>query len=139
MTLKGLLTVSSVVAFVFGVGFVTMPTQLTSAYNVALTPGGAFIGQLFGAALIGFGVLNWSARGIENGRAIGAIVLANLVANAVGFVLALLGQLSSVGGVNQLGWSIARGPRAGAGRGDAASSAGAGATFTVRLPPARSE
>jgi hypothetical protein len=33
------------------------------------------------------------------------VVLGNLVGDAAGFVLALLGQLSGVGGVNQLGWS----------------------------------
>ena len=105
MTLRNFLTAASIVAFAFGLGFVLIPTQLASLYNVALNPGGAFVGQLLGAAFIGFGVLNWLARNVTDPQLTRAVVLGNLVGDAAGFVLALLGQLAGVGGVNQLGWS----------------------------------
>jgi ABC-type transport system involved in multi-copper enzyme maturation permease subunit len=105
MSLRNLLTVAAIIAFVFGLGFVLIPAQLSSLYNVALNPGGSFIGQLFGAALIGFAVLNWFARGVKDSQALQAILLANLIGDGVGFVLALIGQVTGVTGVNQLGWS----------------------------------
>ncbi len=105
MTLRNFLTVASIVAFVFGLGFVLVTMPLVALYSVTLNAGGVFVGQLFGAALLGFGVLNWFARPVTDSKAVQAVVLANLVADAVGFVLALLGQLTQVGGVNQLGWS----------------------------------
>lgn len=105
MSLRNLLTVAAIIAFAFGLGFVLIPGQLTSLYNITLNPGGLFIGQLFGAALIGFGVLNWFARGVQDSQALRAIVLANLIGDGVGFVFALIGQINGVGGVNQLGWS----------------------------------
>ena len=38
-------------------------------------------------------------------QALRVILLANVVGDAVGFVIALLSQLAGVGGVNSLGWS----------------------------------
>ena len=104
MSLRNLLTVAAIIAFVFGLGFVLIPAQLSSLYNVALNPGGSFIGQLFGAALIGFAVLNWFARGVKDSQALQAILLANLIGDGVGFVFALIAQVTGVAGVNQLGW-----------------------------------
>lgn len=105
MTLRNFLTVASIVAFAFGLGFVLVPLRLVSLYNVTLNAGGVLVGQLFGAALIGFGVLNWFARTVTDSKGLQAVVLANLVGDVLGFVIAFLGQLAGVGGVNQLGWS----------------------------------
>jgi len=105
MTYKNITTIASVVAFVFALGFIFMPAQLTSYYNVTLNEGGIFIGQLFGAALLGFGVLNWFGRHFSDDQAQQGLVNANLAGDAVGFLFALLGQLSGAAGVNALGWS----------------------------------
>ena len=105
MTYKNITTIASVVAFVFALGFIFMPAQLTSYYNVTLNEGGIFIGQLFGAALLGFGVLNWFGRHFSDDQAQQGLVNANLAGDAVGFLFALLGQLSGATGVNALGWS----------------------------------
>ena len=105
MSLRNLLGVAAIISFAFGLGFVLVPVQLTSQYNLALNPGGIFIGQLFGATLIGFGVLNWFARGVKDTQALQAILMANLIGDGVGFVFALIGQVTGAGGMNQLGWS----------------------------------
>lgn len=105
MTYKNITTLASILAFVFALGFILMPARLTSFYNVTLNEGGAFIGQLFGATLLGFGVLNWLGRDFGAGQARNALVTANLATDAVGFIFALLGQLGGVPGVNALGWS----------------------------------
>ena len=105
MTLRNFLTAASIGAFAFGLGFVLITVQIVSFYNVALNAGGVLVGQLFGATLISFGTLNWLARSVTDAKALNAIVLTNLVGDAIGFVVALLGQLGGVGGINQLGWS----------------------------------
>jgi hypothetical protein len=105
MTLRNFATVASIIAFVFGIGFILVPTPLVSLYNVTLNAGGSFVGQLFGAVLVAFGVLNWLARTITDSKAVQMVVLANLVGEVLGFVISLLGQLSGVGGINALGWS----------------------------------
>jgi len=105
MTYKNITTFASIVAFVFALGFIFMPAQLTSFYNVTLNEGGTFVGQLFGAALLGFGVLNWFGRNFGDDQAKQGLVNANLAGDAVGFIFALFGQLGGVPGVNALGWS----------------------------------
>ncbi len=59
--------------------------------------------QLFGATLLTFAILTWTARNAGDSAARAAIVLALFVGDAIGFVLALMAQLRGV--VNQLGWS----------------------------------
>jgi len=105
MTSKNFLTFASVVAFLFALGFILMPAGLTSFYGVTLNEAGILIAQLFGATLLGFGVLNWFARSWAEGEAKQAVLTANLATDAIGFVFALIGQLGGVPGVNALGWS----------------------------------
>ncbi len=105
MSYKNITTVASIVAFAFGLGFVFMPAQLTAFYNVTLNEGGIFIGQLFGAALIGFGVLNWFGRNFTNDQAQQGLANANMVGDAIGFLFSLIAQLSGSAGANALGWS----------------------------------
>ncbi|HEY5730506.1 MAG TPA: hypothetical protein VIS72_10675 [Anaerolineales bacterium] len=105
MTYKNITTVAAVLSFFFALGFLFMPAQLTGYYNVTLNEGGEFIGQLFGAALLGFGVLNWFGRHFSDEQAQQGLANANLVGDAVGFIFALMAQLGGVDGVNALGWS----------------------------------
>ena len=103
MTLRNLFIVNAVVAFVFGVAFVLVPTQLVSLYGGTLGDEGTYIGRLMGAAFLGWSVLTWFARNVTDSEALRAIVLANFVGNAIGFILALRGQLAPP--VYPLGWS----------------------------------
>jgi hypothetical protein len=58
---------------------------------------------LFGAALLAFAVLTWTAKDAPDSDARRAILLAMFVGDCVGFVVSLRGQLGSV--MNALGWS----------------------------------
>ena len=105
MTYRNFMTFASIVALLFALGFILMPAQLVQFYNVTLNEAGVLIAQLFGATLLGFGVLNWFARNFGEGEATQAILTANLASDAIGFIFALIGQLGGVPGVNALGWS----------------------------------
>ncbi|MFC1819902.1 hypothetical protein ACFLZG_02300, partial [Thermodesulfobacteriota bacterium] len=48
-------------------------------------------------------VLTWCARKAEESEGRRAIILALFISDAIGFIVALIGQLS--GAVNALGWS----------------------------------
>ena len=103
MRLSNLLVVSAIIATIFGVGLVVATGPLLSIYGITLDKAGTVVGQLFGAVLIGFAVLNWFARDVTDPAGRNAVVLGNLAGDAVGFVVILLGQLAGVG--NTLGWS----------------------------------
>src|SRR3989337_2392842 len=103
MNLSLLFTVNAIVAAVFGFAFVIAPGQAASLYGVTADAQFRYLAQLFGAALVGFAVLTWVARTATASDARKAIVLALFVSNALGFGLALLGQMAGV--VSTMGWS----------------------------------
>ena len=103
MKLKTLMIINSIVAIVFGVTFVIVPAQAYSLYDITANEQLNYMGQLFGAALIGFALLTFMARNSTDSDARRAIVLALFIADGIGFVVALIAQLNNV--VNSFGWS----------------------------------
>jgi DMSO reductase anchor subunit len=103
MKLKTLMIINTIVAIVFGLSFIIIPTQVYSLYDITADEQLIYMARLFGTVLIGFGILTWMARNATDSDARKAIVLALFIADSIGFVVALLGQLSNV--VNALGWS----------------------------------
>lgn len=103
MKLKTLMIINSIVAIVFGVLFVIVPAQAYSCYNITADEQLIYMGRLFGSALIGFAILTWIARNAADSDARKAILYALFTADCIGFVVALIGQISKV--VNALGWS----------------------------------
>jgi hypothetical protein len=102
MKLKILFIINAIVAFVFGVAFAIIPTQVYSLYSIEAGAGLNYMGQLFGAALIGFGLIAWLARNAADSDSRRAIILAFFIASGIGFVIALIGQLNDV--IGSLGW-----------------------------------
>ena len=102
MKLSTLMVINAVVALVFGIAFVLAPAQTGSLYGVTADAPLEYVAQLMGAAFIGFGVLAWLASHVAESGARRAIVLALLVNDAIGFVVALIRQLG--GAVNAFGW-----------------------------------
>ena len=103
MKLSTLFTINAIVAILFGLTFVLIPETAMSFYGITLSPGGVIVARLFGASLVGYAVLTWSARNAGESESRQAIVLTMVVSETIGFIVALLGQFS--GAVNALGWS----------------------------------
>jgi hypothetical protein len=103
MNIKTLMIINAIVAVVFGIAFILVPAQMSSLYGVTADEPQKYIGQLFGAALIGFAILTWSARNAADSDARKAIVLALFIGDGIGFIIALIAQLGNV--VNEVGWS----------------------------------
>ena len=102
MKLKVLFIITAIVAIVFGVVFVIIPAQLYSLYGIESGAGLNYMGQLFGAALIAIGLIAWQSRNAADSDARKAIIFSFFIADGIGFVVALIGQLNEV--VGSLGW-----------------------------------
>ena len=102
MKLKVLFIITAIVAVVFGVAFAIIPAQVYSLYDIGSSAGLNYMGQLFGAALIGYGLIAWLARKAADSDSRRAIILAFFISNGVGFVIALIGQLNEI--LGSLGW-----------------------------------
>jgi len=103
MKLRTLLIINTIVAGVFGLAFVIIPWQVFSLYGPETSDILNYMGQLLGAAFIGFALLSWKARNAAQSDALAAIIFSFFVADSIGFVVALIGQLNNV--VNAFGWS----------------------------------
>ena len=103
MKLNVLLTVNTVVAGLFGLGFVLMPATLLSYYGVTMNEAGLFNSRLLGTAFLSFAIISWLVRNSSGSSELNAIVLAFAVGDIIGFVISLVYQLQGV--VNALGWS----------------------------------
>jgi hypothetical protein len=102
MKLKTLLVFNTIVALVFGIPFVLVPATMCGLFGIASSPGTNLAGQFFGVTLIGVGLICWLARDVADAGAKKAIILAQLVSAAIGFIVALMGTISGV--MNVTGW-----------------------------------
>jgi len=103
MKLKTLLLFSTVVAGVFGLAFVFVPGQVGGTYGMTGDAGLRYMGQLFGACLVGIAVLSWFAKDTPESEARKAILPSLFVFNVVALVVALVAQFNGV--TNAVGWS----------------------------------
>ena len=94
----------TVVSAVFGLGFVLMPGQILPIYGVEPDATLKLVGQFFGAALLSLAILSWLVRNLSDSETRRAIILALFVGEALGFILALIGQLNGI--FNVIGWSV---------------------------------
>ena len=101
MKLSNFLVVKAVISLAFGIAFALVPAAVMSLYGVTLDLGGAFMARFLGACLVGIGLICWLDRNADP-QVLQGITLALCIGDTVGFIVALLGQLSGL--ANALGW-----------------------------------
>ena len=98
------MVIYAVVSAAFGLGFVFMPGQILPIYGVEPNAALKLVGQFLGAALVSLALLTWLVRNLSASETRRAIILALLVGETLGFILALIGQLNGI--FNVMGWSV---------------------------------
>ena len=101
MKLSTFLMVKAIICIVFGIGFAVIPATVGSIYQITLDPDGSIMTRFFGAAFIGIGLILWLCRNAD-WNILKGITLSLCIADTIGFIAALSGQLS--GNVNAMGW-----------------------------------
>lgn len=97
MKVKFFFTIAAIVMLIFGVAFLIAATWTMNLFGITIDTGGVLMTQLLGAAFLGFAVVNWMARHFAVPEDVHQIILANFVADAVGFVVALWQKLNGMG------------------------------------------
>lgn len=105
MKLKTLLIMTTVVVLVYGIVLVLSPSTMLSLHGVPEEAGAKLLGQFFGTQLIAIGLVTWFARDVTDPAAQRAIILAMIISDAIGFVVAVVGTVN--GPMNAVGWSAA--------------------------------
>jgi hypothetical protein len=104
MTIKAFFAIIAVLALVHGTGFVLGPEQLAASYGMATSASTVLMARLFGAALLGLGVIFWFARGGSR-ESVRGVLIATIVGNTVGLIVVVLGTME--GTLNLMGWVAA--------------------------------
>jgi hypothetical protein len=104
MRFKTVMISKAVVCLGFGLMLLFVPKLLLDILGTSYGSGAALTARTYGAALIGMLFLTWLARNAEDSVARRAIIWHLFVYDAIGFVVALVIQLT--GGMSVLGWGI---------------------------------
>jgi hypothetical protein len=88
---------SACVFLAHGIVLLFDPELLLGLFHLTNSPGAPVSAQLFSAALIGLGLINWTARGLVLGGIYGrAIVYGNFAHALIGFLLSIRARLNGV-------------------------------------------
>ena len=98
-----LIIINAIIALAYGISYVVFPVFVLFIYGTTQGPGEVFMARLFGAALIGIGLLLWLARNIADSETQRAINLSMLVFAFIGAVAALHATL--IGVMSAVGWT----------------------------------
>jgi len=101
--MKTFLKVTAVVAAIYGISGALMPSFLLANYGVSTEAAVVLMTRFFGATLIAWAVVIWLVSDCTDWVALRAVLVAHVVGDAVGFVIAVFGTVA--GTMNAVGWS----------------------------------
>jgi hypothetical protein len=102
MKLNSFLMLATIVAAVFGLAFLIVPSQLVAMYGVTLTPATEVIGRVAGSVILGFAIVFWGARNGSGAEVFKAAMTAGLIANGLDALILLHATVTGL--LNGLGW-----------------------------------
>jgi hypothetical protein len=103
MTAKTFLTISSIFAILYGLGFLLLPGPSIAIYGTEPEPHLILLMRYFGSTLLAFGVLEWFGKDFREWVAVRAVLIAVIILNAVGLLVTLGGMVEGL--FNSTAWS----------------------------------
>ena len=102
MKLNTLIVIMALLSLIWGAGFILVPTFFWSLYGLALDAGGEYMSRQLGVVFFMLGLTLWLARRGKSPVALRAMTIGLFSGNALGFVVALIGQFNAR--ISMLGW-----------------------------------
>lgn len=103
MTAKTFLTISSIFATLYGLGFLLFPGPSIAMYGTEPESHLILLIRYFGSTLLAFGVLEWFAKDFRDREAVRAVLIAVVILNAVGLLVTVGGMAEGL--FNSTVWS----------------------------------
>jgi uncharacterized membrane protein YfcA len=103
MTVKLYLTITAIVAVLYGLGFVLIPASLVPLYGAPTEPHVILNAQFFGSALLALAVITWFAKDFRDWDAVRGVLVGIVVTDVVGGLLSIWATTTGV--LNAFGWS----------------------------------
>jgi hypothetical protein len=101
---RNMMWISAILAGFMGSCLAALPVLFAGLFGVDLDSAGAFLGRMYGAGLLGFGLLSWCIRDLRDSRRQRAVLASYLLTDCCCFLAALNAQLGGV--FNPAGWAI---------------------------------
>ena len=103
MNAKSYLTISAILAIIYGLSFELFPGQVTEMFGVTPEAHITLNLRFFGAALLGLGATHWLAKDFADWAAVRGVLIGAVVGDAVILLVNLWGTYRGL--VNGLAWS----------------------------------
>ena len=97
MNVKAPFIYGSIAALVFGLLFVIIPTFTLSFFDISLSVEGTFFVRLFGASLVGLGVMSWLAKDTVPAEARRHMILGEIFHSGIASIIFVFGLIQGVG------------------------------------------
>jgi hypothetical protein len=102
MNRRTFLTIAALLALGYAAGLILIPAFMNSTYGLGGSDSEILLARFFGVELLVLGLVTWLAKDLT-GAMLAPLIMGNLIGDAVGTVIALMGTLSGV--MNAVGWS----------------------------------
>jgi hypothetical protein len=105
MNYRMMFALNSIVALLFGLGFLFFPIRMLGLFGTETFVSTLLVGRLFGTAMLGLGLVLWFAKDITDPLAQKGMGIALLVSTATGLVVTLFGTFASHAVIRTNGWA----------------------------------
>ena len=102
MTIRIFLSIIGALGVIHGAAFIIAPYEVAAVYGLEQSLAVALVSRLFGAALVAWGAILWSARGFRDEAAVRAVLISTGVAEAISLCFLIQGTLAGM--LNSMGW-----------------------------------
>jgi hypothetical protein len=97
---------NSVVALLFGLGFLFFPTRALGLFGTETFVSTVLVARLFGTAMLGLGLALWFAKDVTDVSVQKGMGIALLVSAVTGLIVTLLGTFTSNAVIRTNGWAV---------------------------------
>ena len=106
MNYRIMFALNSIVAFLFGLGFLFVPTRALGLFGTETFVSTVLVARLFGAAVLGLGLVLWFAKDVREESVQKGMGIALLVTAVAGLAVTSVGTFASHAVIRTNGWAV---------------------------------